>query len=146
MFKKLNFGFKTLFSVAVIIALSGAFVLSSCSKDKEEEVEETVETEEVIEAATPAPAPQVEETPSDGAYSGSQGTTETQPTAAPRVRLENQVPPEIAEPCMAKNEGDDCTVVISSGREIAGTCKMARTEQLACMPKARPGTKGSRTK
>lgn len=144
MSKKLNFGFKTLFSVAAIIALSGAFMLSACSKDKEEEVEETVETEEVIEVATPAPQP--ESTPSGGAYSGSRGTTEGQPTAGPRMRVEGQLPPEIAEPCMAKNEGDDCTVVISGGREIAGTCKMARTEQLACMPKARPGTKGSRTK
>jgi hypothetical protein len=140
--KKLNFGFKTLFSMAVIIALAGAFMLSSCSKDKEEEVEETVETEEVIEAATPAPP--AEQTPADGAYSGSQGTTEAQPTKGPRIRLENQVPPELAGPCMAKNAGDACTVTITGDRQIDGECKMTKTEQLACMPKPRPG-KGART-
>lgn len=144
MFKKLNFGFKTLFSMAVIVVLSGAFMLSSCSKDKEEEVEETVETEEVIEVATPAP--QAEPTPAEDTSSENGGTTEAQPTTAPRMRVEGQVPPELAEPCMARNAGDDCTVVTSTGREIAGTCNMTRTEQLACMPKARPGTKGSRTK
>jgi hypothetical protein len=142
--KKLNFGFKTLFSVAVIVALSGAFMLSSCSKDKEEEVEETVKTEEVIEAATPAPAPQAEQAPSEGAYSGSQGTAEAQPTTGPRIRLENQVPPELAGPCMAKNAGDACTVTITGDRQIDGECKMTKTEELACMPKARPG-KGART-
>lgn len=139
---KLNSGFKTLFSMAVVVAVVGAFALSSCSKDKEEEVEETVETEEVIEAATPAP--QAEQTPADGAYSGSQGTAEAQPTKGPRMRLENQVPPELAGPCMAKNAGDACTVTITGNRQIDGECKMTKTDQLACMPKPKPG-KGART-
>lgn len=142
MFKKLNFGFKTLFSAAAIVALAGAFALSSCSKDKEEKVEQKTGTEEVIETAPPAP--QAEEKPSEGAYSGSRGTTEAQPTTGPRIRLENQVPPELAEPCMAKNAGDDCTVTITGDRQIQGECKMTKTEQLACMPKARPG-KGATT-
>ncbi len=140
MVKKLNLGFKTFFSVAAVLTLAGVFMLSSCSSDKKEEVEETVETEEVIESATPAPAPGMEDTSSDDGYGGAM---EAQPTTGPRVRVEGQVPPELAEPCMAKNAGDDCTVIITGGRQIEGQCTETRKGQLACMPKPKPG-KGSR--
>ena len=143
MVKKFNFSFKTFFSLAAVIALAGVFMLASCSSDKKEEVEETVETEEVIESATPAPAPEtgssMEDTSSDNGYGG---TMEAQPTTGPRIRVEGQVPPELAEPCMAKNAGDDCTVIITGGRQIDGQCTETRKGQLACMPKPKPG-KGS---
>ena len=144
MVKKFNFSFKTFFSLAAVIALAGAFMLASCSSDKKEEVEETVETEEVIESTTPAPAPEtgssMEDTSSGNGYGG---TMEAQPTPGPRIRVEGQVPPELAEPCMAKNAGDGCTVIITGGRQIEGQCTETRKGQLACMPKPKPG-KGSR--
>ncbi|HML96524.1 MAG TPA: hypothetical protein PKC29_13960 [Thermodesulfobacteriota bacterium] len=144
MVKKFNFGFRMFFSAAAVIALAGAFMLSSCSSEKKDEVEveETVETESVMEAATPAPAPEAgmeEDTSSDG-YGG---TMEAQPTTGPRMRVEGQVPPELAEPCMAKNTGDECTVIITGGRQIDGQCTETRKGQLACMPKPKPG-KGAR--
>lgn len=140
MVRKLDFGFKMLFSAAAVLTLAGVFMLSSCSKDNEEEVEETVETEAVMEAATPAPAPTAEDT-----SSMNEGATGAQPTTGPRMRVEGQVPPELAEPCMAKSAGDSCTVVITGGRQIEGQCRETRTGQLACMPKARPGNKDTRT-
>ena len=142
MVKKLNIGFRMFFSVAAIVTLAGVFMLSSCSSEKKDEVEveETVETEAVMEAVTPAPAPNAEDTSSVNG-----GTTEAQPTPTPRMRVEGQVPPELAEPCMAKNAGDDCTMVITGGRQIEGQCRDTKTGQLACMPKARPGDKDSRT-
>ena len=140
MVRKLDFGFKMLFSAAAVLTLAGVFVLSSCSSEKKDEVEveETVETEAVMEAATPAPA-------DEDSSSMNEGATGAQPTAEPRMRVEGQVPPELAEPCMAKNAGDSCTVVITGGRQIEGQCRETRTGQLACMPKARPGNKDSRT-
>ena len=144
MVKTLNFSFKTFFSLAAVIALAGVFMLASCSSDKKDEVEveETVETEAVMEAATPAPAPAPESNMEDSSsYDG--GTMEAQPTTTPRLRVEGQVPPELAEPCMAKNAGDDCTVITTSGRQIEGQCTETRKGQLACMPKPKPG-KGSR--
>jgi len=146
MVNKLNFGFKTFFSVAAIVTLAGVFMLSSCSSDKKDEVEveETVETEAVMEAATPAPAPapesNMEDSSSDDGYGG---TMEAQPTTGPRIRVEGQVPPELAEPCMAKSAGDGCTVIITGGRQIEGQCTETKSGQLACMPKAKPG-KGAR--
>ena len=141
MVKKFNFSFKTFFSLAAVIALAGVFMLSSCSSDKKEEVEETVETEEVIESATPAPAPETGSSMEDTSP-GYGGTMEAQPTTGPRIRVEGQVPPELAEPCMAKNSGDGCTVIITGGRQIDGQCMETKKGQLACMPKPKPG-KGS---
>lgn len=144
MVKKFNFGFRMFFSAAAVIALAGVFMLSSCSSEKKDEVEveETVETESVMEAATPAPAPEsgMEGDTSSGGYDGAM---EAQPTPGPRVRVEGQVPPELAEPCMAKNTGDDCTVIITGGRQVDGQCTETRKGQLACMPKPKPG-KGAR--
>jgi hypothetical protein len=141
MVNKLNIGFRMFFSVAAIVTLAGVFMLSSCSSDKKDEVEveETVETEAVMEAATPAPAPAPESDMEDT----SSGTMETRPMTTPRIRVEGQVPPEIAEPCMAKNAGDSCTVIITGGRQIEGQCTETKSGQLACMPKAKPG-KGAR--
>ena len=144
MVNKLNFGFKTFFSVAAVLTLAGVFMLSSCSSDKKDEVEveETVETEAVMEAATPAPAPAPESNMEDSSsYNG--GTMEAEPTTTPRIRVEGQVPPELAEPCMAKSTGDSCTVIITGGRQIEGQCTETKSGQLACMPKAKPG-KGAR--
>lgn len=142
MVKKFNFGFRMFFSAAAVIALAGVFMLSSCSSEKKDEVEveETVETESVMEAATPAPESGMEGDTSSGGYDGAM---EAQPTPGPRVRVEGQVPPELAEPCMAKNTGDDCTVIITGGRQIDGQCTETRKGQLACMPKPKPG-KGAR--
>lgn len=146
MVKKLNFGFRMFYSAAVVLTLAGVFMLSSCSSEKKDEVEveETVETESVMEAATPAPAPTpepgMEEDTSSGGYNGAM---EAQPTPGPRIRVEGQVPPELAEPCMAKNAGDECTVIITGGRQIDGQCTETRKGQLACMPKPKPG-KGAR--
>lgn len=110
-----------MFSFLAVFAFAGLFMLASCKSDKKEEVEETVEVE--VETPTETEAP----------------STEAQPTPGPRGRLENQLPPEIAIPCEGKNAGDDCTVTISEGQEIGGSCRMTKIEKLACLPKARPG-------
>src|SRR5271167_1906199 len=49
-------------------------------------------------------------------------------------------PPEITEPCKGLNVGDSCTVVLSEGGDIPGSCVMSKISNvLACMPKPRPG-------
>ena len=131
MFNISLFGFKPAAALAAVLLIASGLYFAGCSSNKGEKTgktEPSAETEK-LQSETPQAtesAPAATEGPGQ----------ETMKSHGP--------PPEITEPCNGLNEGDACTVVITGGREIAGTCVMTRTQVLGCMPKPIPGAKKER--
>jgi len=109
-------------SLFAVVLFAIAFVTAGCSSsNKEEEAEVTEETVEVEVPETPAPE-----------------AKEAEPSPTPAGTVNSGPPQEVIDACVGLNEGDDCTITLSSG-SIAGTCKALRTGGLGCMPTPRPG-------
>jgi hypothetical protein len=118
---------KMKFTVIVMtILFTGGLLTTVYSCNKGEESKKSSETQKV-ESGTKT-----------------QSTTMPQPTPAPKSEQEtgrmksHGPPPEITEPCKGLKVGDSCTVIITGGSSIEGSCVMSRAaNELACMPKAR---------
>ena len=94
-----------------------------CSSDKKDETEpdQKVETQEKADSQT---------APSEGEV----------PEATPGPDRTSHGPPqELLDACTGMGEGDACSVTVTGGMEIEGTCKTIRSGDLACMPQPRPG-------
>ena len=120
------FGFKPAAALAAVLLIASGLYFAGCSSNKEEKTgktEQPAETEKVQGETPQAPEPTPAATEGPGQ----------------EVMKSHGPPPEITEPCNGLNEGDACTVAITGGREIEGTCVMTRTKVLGCMPKPRPG-------
>lgn len=105
-------------SALVLMLIATGLILGACRSDKGEKTEKAADTESAV-VATPEPQP-------TEAPAGETGETDKQSREG--------MPPEITEPCSGKNEGDPCSVTITSGAEIKGKCAMTRKNILGCMP------------
>jgi hypothetical protein len=116
MFDRYFSGLKLSSAAVAIVLIAAGLYFGACSSSKEDKTEKAGKTESV-EVETPEQAPA--ETP---AIKTGEGQTR------------EGLPPEITEPCSGKNEGDPCSVTVSSGAEISGSCAMTRKNILACKP------------
>jgi hypothetical protein len=100
------------------LLLTAGLYLGACRSDKGEKTEKAADTES---SAVATSAPSSTETPA-----GQTGEADKKSAEG--------LPPEITEPCSGKNEGDPCSVMITGGEEIKGTCAMTRKNILGCKP------------
>ena len=109
-------GLKLSSAVLMLLLITAGLYFGACSSDKGEKKEA-----ETNKAEVESPA-------------------EQKPTHAPVVTGQSSMqsreglPPEITEPCSGKNEGDECTVVLTGGGRITGKCTMTRKNILGCKP------------
>jgi hypothetical protein len=114
--------------IVMTLLFAGGFLAAGCSSDKGQKSEKAGETQKVeTEVKTEVKTQEAPTSPTPGPKSEFQHPSMTS----------HGPPPEITEPCKGLNVGDDCTVVLTGGREIPGRCVMSRTQILACMPKPR---------
>lgn len=123
MFDRFFSGLKLSSAVLALAVIAVGLYFSACTCNKGEKAEKTGETESAV-VATPEPT-----------------STETPSTITGEGERREGMPPEITEPCSGKNEGDPCTVALSSGSEIPGSCTMTRKNILACKPERIIGPK-----
>jgi hypothetical protein len=118
MFHRYFSGFRLSSAAVALLLLTAGLYLGACRSDKGEKTEKTTGTES---SAVSTSAPSSTETPS-----GQTGESDKKSAEG--------LPPEITEPCSGKNEGDACSVIITGGQEIKGTCAMTRKNILGCKP------------
>jgi hypothetical protein len=118
MFHRYFSGFRLSSAAVALLLLTAGLYLGACRSDKGEKTEKTTGTES---SAVATSAPSSTETPS-----GQTGESDKKSAEG--------IPPEITEPCSGKNEGDACSVIITGGQEIKGTCAMTRRNILGCKP------------
>ena len=124
MFKSYFSGLNVPAAAAAVFLIAAGLYFGACSSDKEEK-RETVEKTETTEVKTPA-KPSSNQAPE---------------AVESKVTKSHGPPPEITEPCNGLNKGDDCSVTVTGGAVIAGSCMKTTTGILACMPKPRVGDK-----
>lgn len=117
MFNRYFSGLKLSTAALALLLIAAGLYFGACSKDKDE-TEQVEETEEVeVEVETPEePAGTEPEAENDEG-----GTREG-------------LPPEISGPCIGKQVGDPCVVVVTGGAEIKGACVLTTKKNLACKP------------
>lgn len=103
-------------AVALLLIAAGLY-FGACRSDKGEKTEKTGTESSAVATSAPSST----ETPAGQAGEGDKKSAEG-------------LPPEITEPCSGKNEGDPCSVMITGGAEIQGTCAMTRKNILGCKP------------
>lgn len=111
-------GLKLSSAALALMLITAGLVLGACKSDKGEKTEKAADTESAV-VATPEPT-------STEAPAGETGEADKE--------TREGLPSEITEPCSGKNEGDPCTVTVTSGAEINGKCAMTRKNILGCMP------------
>jgi len=111
-------GLKVSSAALALVIITAGLLFGACSSNKEKKAEKTANTEQSA-VATPAPS-------STEAPEGQTGASDKESYGG--------LPPEIVEPCSGKNEGDACTVTITDGSQINGTCAMTRKNILGCKP------------
>lgn len=114
-------GLKLSSAALVLMLITAGLILGACSSDKGEKGEKTEKAADTESAVVATPEPKATEAPAGE-------TGEEKPERA------EGMPPEITEPCSGKNEGDPCSVTITSGAQIKGKCTMTRKNILGCMP------------
>jgi len=125
MFDRYFAGLRLSSAAVALLLLAAGLYFGACRSDKGENTEKAANTES---SAVATSAPSSTETPAGQADEGDDKTAEG-------------LPPEITEPCSGKNEGDACSVTITGGQEIKGTCAMTRRNILGCKPMPLVGEK-----